>query len=157
MNVVLVAVGVQTAKAPHRISFVGFKIGRAGVQLIGVLMNPWTGHIVLAGPQRRFIKAARFERRDDRVLRRPRGQNIVSIIANAVRDAVGLYRARLGLFGPSRRCKFQLQLVHDFLLRVAVVGLPYEKAALKRRAIYAGIFWLAVNRHRQAYPVAQGP
>ena len=44
------AVRMQAGKAAHRIQFVGFEIGRAGVSLVGVLMHPRTSHVVLARP-----------------------------------------------------------------------------------------------------------
>ena len=47
-DVVLVAVRVLATKAAHRIELVRLEVGRAGVQLIGMLLHPGTGHVVLA-------------------------------------------------------------------------------------------------------------
>ena len=102
-NVELVAMGVLAAKAANRIELVGFKIGRTGVELVGVLMHPRTGYVVLPGAQRRFVQPPCFEGRNDRVLRRLRRQNIVGVIANAARCPVRRRRWFRGFLGPTSR------------------------------------------------------
>ena len=84
-NVIFAAMGMLAAKATHRIQFIGFKIGRAGVQLVGMFLHPRTSHVVLTGPQRCLVKPPRLECRDNRVLRRFGCQNVIGIIRAALR------------------------------------------------------------------------
>lgn len=83
-DVVLVAVGVLAAKATHGIEFVGFKVSCARIQRVGMLLYPRTGYVVLFRTQRSFVKPPCIERRNDRVLHRPRDQNVIAVIANVV-------------------------------------------------------------------------
>ena len=68
-NMVLVMMRVLAAKATNGKQFVRLKIGRACVQFVGVLMDPWTRHIVLAGTQRCLVQPPRLERRNDAIFR----------------------------------------------------------------------------------------
>ena len=130
-NVVLVAVGVLAAKAPHRVKLVGLEIGRASVLLVGVFVNPRASHVVLAGTERCFVKPLCFKCRNNWVLRRFGLQNIVYVIANALRGTASRRDLRCFLWPPGRG-KFQLQPIHDLLWRVAFVRSPFDQAALKR-------------------------
>src|SRR5258707_2663171 len=69
-NMIFVTVRMLATKTANRKGVVGLKIGRACVQFIRVLMKPRTGHVVLAGSQRRLVEPPLLERRNDRVLPR---------------------------------------------------------------------------------------
>ena len=56
-NMVFVTVRMLAAKAANGKGLVWLKIGRPRVQFVGVLMDPRTGHVVLAGPQAGSCKA----------------------------------------------------------------------------------------------------
>jgi hypothetical protein len=46
-DAVLVAVRMLAAEAPHRIELIRLEVGRAGVQFVGMLLNPRAGDVVL--------------------------------------------------------------------------------------------------------------
>src|SRR5262245_51690607 len=120
-------------------------------------MHPRTSHVVLAGTERCLVKPPRFECRNNWVLRRFWGQNIVSLIANALRGTASWHRDLRGFLRPPGWGKFQLQPIHNLLWRVAFVRPPFDQATLKWCAGFVGIFWLAVDCRRQPCPAAQWP
>src|SRR5437879_384180 len=64
-NVVFVAVRMLATETANRKGVVRLKIGRARVQLVSVLMDPRTCHVVLAGTQGCLVKPAFLERGND--------------------------------------------------------------------------------------------
>ena len=88
-NTVFVTVRVLAAKTTNRVKLVRLKICRARVQLVGMLVNPWTGDVVLAGTQRRLVEPPRLERRNDRVLLGLRGPDLVRVVTGGVRAIDG--------------------------------------------------------------------
>ena len=93
---------------------------------VGVLMHPRTSHVVLAGTERCLVKPPHFECRNNWVLRRFRGQNIVSAIANALRGTASQHRGLRGFLRPLGRGKFQLQAIYNLLWRVAFARSPFD-------------------------------
>jgi hypothetical protein len=92
------------SKTTNRKQLVGLKIGCARVQFIGCSADPRTGHVVLAGTQRRLVKprasaaTARFSS--------ARGQNVV---ASSPRGAGNSDRQKGFLPSSARRRGVQFQ------------------------------------------------
>ena len=102
-DVVFRAVRVLAAKAPSWEKFIRFEIGCTRVQRAGVLGDPGACDVVAPGAQRRLVKTARLECRDDGVLRRARRPNLVRVIGVTGRGA-GRGAGLLGLLRtPLRR------------------------------------------------------
>jgi hypothetical protein len=154
-NMVFIAMGVLAAKAPHRIPFVRFKICRTRVQRVGMLLHPRASYVMLIGTEWRLVKPFRFERRDDRVLRRLGCQNIVGIVAKGVRGIIKVRGGFRVFLRSSGGREFQLQPVDDLFWLIAGVGPPFDQATLKRRTGVVGMFLLTVDRHRQSCPSVQ--
>ena len=92
-NMVFVTVRMLATKAANGKEVVRLKIGRARVQFVGVLMDPRTRHIVLAGTQRRLVKPPRLQRGNDRVLLGLRGQNVVRVVTSGCEASVTVQKA----------------------------------------------------------------
>ncbi|SFH34413.1 hypothetical protein SAMN05216299_107129 [Nitrosospira sp. Nsp14] len=106
---------------------------------------------MLAGPERRFVKAFSLERGQDGVLRWLGCQNVVTLVTSPFRISG---RAFAFLFGTPGWNKLQLEPIHDFLLRIALFRSPLNETTAKQLTGFIHIFWLAVDSNGKTCPPA---